>query len=257
MVESLLRMLRRATPVLGLAIACGLSATAPAGAQGASQHFEERYRELDAAESTRAKDAARGAAIGELRRRAGREAGAPERVELLRVDLHRHPKDAPRESYRRRADVYVYDYDTDELAWTVFDLDANRVESVAVTPGAQLPLSDREVERALDLVLEDPASAARIREEFAQVAGRPMRSKNELRVAGFVYRADSMPHKNTPDSALCGRHRCAQLLLHTNNIAIELPIVDLSRERVLESRRFGPVPDSAPAQPDEAHDHAH
>jgi hypothetical protein len=226
----------------------------PAGAESAAEHFAHRHRALDASERGRALDIARGPAEGELRRRAGRAPGAPERLETLAADLHRHAKSTRVEDYRRRADVYVYDYDTDQLAWAVVDLDSGRLESLTVTASVQRPLSDREVAHALDLVFGDPASAARIRAEYARIAGHPLRDRHDLEVAGFVYRADAMPDANTPDSAECGRHRCAQLLIRTHDeVSLELPIVDLSRERVLEPRWFGPPPPAAPA-PDDADD---
>jgi hypothetical protein len=68
-----------------------------------------------------------------------------------------------------------------------------------------------------------------------------------------------MPGTNAPETAACGRRRCAQLLLRTrDNVSIEVTIVDLSRERALEARHFGPKPPKPPAPPDHgAHDHAH
>jgi hypothetical protein len=136
------------------------------------------------------------------------------------------------------------------------DLEAGQVESVRTGTGVQPPLNDREVVRAMDLLFADAAAAARIGKEFERITGQPLGHWRELGVSGFVYHADSMPEANMPETKACGRHRCAQLLLRTqDNVSIEVPIVDLSRERLLETRRFGP-PSSEP--PDHgAHDHAH
>jgi hypothetical protein len=257
MSEPLSRALRLPAVLGAVWVACCLVAPGAARAESAAEHFAHRHRALDANERALALEIARDRAEAELRRRAGRAPGAPERLEFLDVDLHRHAKDTRASAYRRRADVYAYDYDTDQLAWAVVDLDSNRVESLNVTPSVQRPLSDREVAHALDLVFADAASAARIRSEFVRIAGHPLGGRGDLEVAGFVYRADSMPNSNSADSAACGRHRCAQLLVRTHDeVSLELPIVDLSRERVLESRWFGPPPPAAPAPDADDHDHA-
>jgi hypothetical protein len=248
MFPPLSKLLRPPTLLLAATLLAAWS-PAPARADSAAERFSKRHRVLDTAENTRALDAARGPAESELRRRAGRAAGSPERLEVLEVDVHRYAKDVRAEEYRRRADVYIYDYDSDALAVAVVDLETNHVDAVTVTPGVQRPLNDREVARALDLLLADATSGARIRAEFQRITGRPLRNPSELTVSGFVYRADAMPDSNTTDTAACGRHRCAQLLISTQDaFSIELPIVDLSKQRVLQGRWLGAPPvGNAPA----------
>lgn len=223
--------------------------------------FAERHRALEARERTHALERARGPAAQALRQQSGRPAGAPERVELLRVVRHPSAKGERPEDYRRRADVYFYDYDADRIAVVTIDLEASRVESVRTGTGVQPPLNEREVARAMDLLFADAEAATRIGDEFARITGRPLDHWSELAVSGFVYHAEAMPGSNNPETRACGRHRCAQLLLRTpDNVAIEVPIVDLSRERLLETRRFGPPP-SGPrgtgGHDHGAHDHAH
>jgi hypothetical protein len=246
------RLCQRATAlVLGLAVLLATSGAADPGAR-----FGERHRDLDAGESASALERARGPAEEALRQRAGRSAGEPERIEVLRVVRHASPKGVRPEDYRRRASVYVYDYAADRVSVVTVDLEAGQVESVRTGTGVQPPLNEREVVRAMDLLFADATAAARIGEEFARITGRPLGHWRELEVSGFVYHADSMPETNTPETEACGRHRCAQLLLRTqDNVSIEVPIVDLSRERLLETRRFGP-PSSGPSN-NGAHDHAH
>jgi len=243
----------RVAAVAALILAAApLTTPAPAAAQSSTRHerFAQRYHALDASERSRALTAARAPSEAEIRRRTGRPADAPLRIEVLSVERQRLEKNELPENYRRRAEVTLYDYDSDRRSVATVNLESGQVESVFVVSGGQPPLTAAEIERALDLVFADPASAARLRANFARVARRPLRDPGELDVTGFVYRADSMPNRNRAETDLCGRHRCAQLLVRTaDDVALELPIVDLSRERVLETRSFVPVPPPAAPAP--------
>jgi hypothetical protein len=233
-----------------LVAAVPLISPAPGAAQSRTERFAQRYRSLDATERGRALAAARGPSEAEIRRRTGRPSDAPLRVEVLAVEPVAIAKDARPETYRRRAEVSLYDYDSDRRSIATVDLESGRIESISVVTGGQLPLTKAEVARAYALVLADPETSARLRADYARVASRPLRDPGELEVVGFVYRAESMPDRNAPDTEACGRHRCAQLLVRTSDdVALDLPIVDLSRERVLETRTFGPVPPPAAAAP--------
>jgi hypothetical protein len=244
------RRARASAAALWLVAAASLSASAPVSAQSARDHFGQRYQPLDQAERGRALGAARAASEAELRRRTGRPADAPLRVEVLSVERQRLAKNEHADTYQRRAEVVLYDYDADRRSVATVNLDTGAVESVFVASGGQPPLTNAEVTRAFELVLADPRAAAQLRADFARVASRPLRDPGELTVIGFSYRADSMPDRNTPETAQCGRHRCAQLLVRADDdVALELPIVDLSRERVLETRWFGPTPPPAAPAP--------
>jgi hypothetical protein len=251
---------RRSRRVAALVLG-GIVALASPGVADPGARFRERHRDLDAQERTSALRHARGPAEQALRARAGRSADDAERVEVLRVVRQMSPKGTRPDDYRRRADVYVYDYGTDRVAVATVDLETGEVRSLRMAVGVQPPLNEREVARATELLFTDEAAATRIGKEFARITGRPFQDRREIEISGFVYHADSMPETNTPETASCGRHRCAQLLLRTrDNVSIEVPIVDLSRERVLEARRFGPSssPSSPQAPPQHgAHDHAH
>ena len=223
---------------------------APGAAQSRAERFEQRYRSLDANERGAALSAARGPSEAEIRRRTRRPADAPLRIEVLSVERQRLAKDAKPETYRRRAEVSLYDYDSDRRSVATVDLETGQVESVFVVSESQPPLTSAEVTRAYELVLADPGSSATLHANFARVESRPLRDPGELEVIGFVYHADSMPDRNSGETAVCGRHRCAQLLVRTKgDVALELPIVDLSRERVLETRWFGPTPPPAAPAP--------
>jgi hypothetical protein len=181
---------------------------------------------------------------------------------VLRVARKTSPKGVRPDEYRRRADVYVYDYEADRVAVVTVDLASGRVESTQTAIGVQPPLNEHELNRATELLFGDEAAALRIGDEFARVTGRPLEHWRELAISGFVYHADSMLGTNGPETSACGRHRCAQLLLRTqDNVSLELPIVDLSTERVLETRRFGPPPQagskSSQASEHGLHEHEH
>jgi len=252
---------RRLLPTVGLLVVVwgvSLAAAGTGAAAGAEPdaRFAERHRELDAVERSNALRIARGPAEQALRSRAGRSPGDAERLEVLRIVRRTAPKGVRPEEYRRRAEVYLYDYGTDRVAVATVDLESGEVESVRTAVDVQPPLSEREIARATELLFSDAVAAQRIGDEFARITGRPLEDRREIEVSGFVYHADSMPETNTPETRSCGRHRCAQLLLRTwDNVSIEVPIVDLSRERVLEARHFGPKPSTPPDHG--AHDHAH
>jgi hypothetical protein len=242
--------MRARAAALWLVAAASLAAPVPVTAQSARDRFAQRYQPLDPAESSRALGAARGPSEAELRRRTGRPADAPLRTEVLSVERQRLAKDEQPETYRRRAEVTLYDYDADRRSVATVNLDTGAVESVFVASGGQPPLTNGEVARAFELVLADPRAAAQLRADFARVASRPLRDPGELTVIGFSYRAESMPDRNSAETAQCGRHRCAQLLVRAgDDVALELPIIDLSRERVLETRWFGPTPPPAAPAP--------
>jgi hypothetical protein len=243
---------RAAAAAALLLAAAPMADPAPARAQSATreERFEQRYRPLDATERGRALGAARAPSKAEIRRKTGRSAEAPLRIEVLAVERRRLAKDDTPETYRRRADVTLYDYDSDQRSVATVNLETGEVESVFVVSGGQPPLTKAEIARAYEMVFADAESAARLRANFARVASRPLRDPGELEVIGFVYLAESMPDRNNADTALCGKHRCAQLLIRTaDDVALELPIVDLSRERVLETRWFGPTPPPAAPAP--------
>ncbi len=197
-----------------------------------------RFRKLDGGERSRAVEHARGAARPALARRADRSAEAYYRSEVLLVERHRYAKGE--EAARRLADVYVYDYDQDRVSAVVVDLDTDEVVKVDVVEGMQLPLTEREVDRALAMAIADETFGPRLLEDFRTVTGRDLGRAENLDVKGFVYRADSMRAETNRESRVCGKHRCAQLMIRTpEGIVLDLPIVDLSRGRLLDSREFG------------------
>jgi hypothetical protein len=219
---------------LGLAACVIVAAAGEADAERRSQ----RYRKLDTSERVRAIERARGAAFPELSRRAARAVGASFRSEVLLVERHRYAKGE--DTTRRLADIYIYDYEQDELCRVVVDLDTDAIESLHVGEGVQLPLTPAEVSRATRLALDDPEFGTQLRSDYQRIMGKPLASPEDLDVSAFAYRADSMADGARRESRVCGKRRCAQILVTTpDGVVLDLPIVDLSRDRLLDSREFG------------------
>jgi hypothetical protein len=233
-------MIKRSCFCLGLALCALLATTAmPVTADAESRSGRShRYTKLDASERVRAIERARAAAVPELSRRAARAQGLSFRSEVLLVEHHRFDKGE--DASRRLADVYIYDYEQDRLCRAVVDLDSDNIESLDVAQSVQLPLTASEVARSLKLVLDHPEFGDQLRSDYLRITGNPLASPDDLAVGGFTYRADSMNDNQDRESRVCGKRRCAQLLLRTpDGIVLDLPIIDLSRGALLDSREFG------------------
>lgn len=227
---------RRLVAALAVGVVAGLVVVA--ASDGTAAERSQRFRKLDGRERTRAVERARGAARPALAQRAARAAEAYFRSEVVLVERHRYAKGE--DDTRRLADVYVYDYDQDRMSVVVVDLDTDAVVQVDVVEGMQLPLTQSEVDRALALAIADETFGPRLLEDFRRVTGRDLGRVENLDVKGFVYLADSMRAETRRASRVCGRHRCAQLMIRTEDgVVLDLPIVDLSRRRLLDSREFG------------------
>ncbi|MBW7884488.1 MAG: hypothetical protein H3C34_17980, partial [Caldilineaceae bacterium] len=131
----------------------------------------------------------------------------------------------------RRADIYVYQYTDDTLIHTVFNLDANRIESMESARGVQPALTAVEVQRATAILFVDAAVRSQIEREFEQITGQPLVSPGQLTVKAFVFHPDALPGHNLGSAAaLCGVQRCAQLLITAaENVALQsVPVINLS-----------------------------
>jgi hypothetical protein len=169
-----------------------------------------------------------------------------ERREIVLVERRRFREKAPRDRAAaarariRAADVYVYDYDENLTRRIGVRLPGGEVESIEELPGVQLPLSKPEIERAFEIAYADPRVRCRIQELYRARTGDVLANPNELHRKAMVFHARSNPVGLTPEAALCGQHRCAQLLLFTSDsFAVEvIPIVDLSTGAVVQVGDF-------------------
>lgn len=157
--------------------------------------------------------------------------------EILLIERNEE-KGAP--SDQRRADVYIYDYATNELIQSLVDLNTSTVISSHRTKGVQLPLTPTELKRAKAIVFDDEDELAIIKDEYRRITQKEMTNVSELNIKAFTFLADSLPNRVNEASKHCGEHRCAQLMLYTqDNVVFEIsPIVNLSEGVVTQRIGF-------------------
>jgi Cu2+-containing amine oxidase len=138
-----------------------------------------------------------------------------QRIQTVSVERHEEDKNAP--PGQRRADVVLYNYDTDETLTAVVALGPRSVvEELEVVPGQPPALAPQEVERAQQLALADPVVQAELR--AAGLDGR----ESELFITHLL------AHPAEPSDP-CWSHRCVMLFLNTPDAVLPIePIVDLT-----------------------------
>lgn len=157
--------------------------------------------------------------------------------EVLLIERNEE-KGAP--SDQRRADVFIYDYSTNELIEALVDLNTSEVISSERKQGVQLPLTNNELKRAKEIVFEDEDERAILEEEYRRITSREMTNTSDLNIKAFTFLAESLPNRINEASKQCGIHRCAQLMLYTqDNVVFEIsPIVNLSEGVVTQRIGF-------------------
>ena len=157
--------------------------------------------------------------------------------EVLLIERNEE-KGAPTD--QRRADVFIYDYSTNELIEALVDLNTSEVISSERKQGVQLPLTNNELKRAKEIVFEDEDERAILEEEYRRITSREMTNTSDLNIKAFTFLADSLPNRINEASKQCGIHRCAQLMLYTqDNVVFEIsPIVNLSEGVVTQRIGF-------------------
>lgn len=222
---------------LGLTIGLTFTATLVWAAPGINQFQPPRtgYDPLSPEEQQQA------SALAVRQREFANALNAANRSELLLIERHAESKSDMRSgNWPRRADVYTYLYDSDTLMLAVVNLTSGRVDTVERMQNVQLPLTQNETARALEILLADAALMAKMAEQYQTITGQPLtQPEAQLKFNTLIYRADAMPGAN-PGAAACGLHRCAQFLVVTqNDVVINLlPIVDLSLETVVSAGPF-------------------
>ena len=141
---------------------------------------------------------------------------------------------------QRRADVFTYDYQTNELIQSLVDLNTSEVISSVRKQGVQLPLTRKELTRAKQIVFDDEDERQILQDEYHRITSRVLSDTAELNIKAFTFVADSLPNRVNEASKQCGVHRCAQLMLYTGeNIVFEIsPIVNLSEGVVTQRIGF-------------------
>lgn len=157
--------------------------------------------------------------------------------EILLIERHEE-KGAP--EGQRRADVFTYDYQTNELIQSLVDLTTSEVISSVRKQGVQLPLTEKELTRAKQIVFDDEDERQILKDEYHRITSRELSDTADLNIKAFTFVADSLPNRVNEASKQCGVHRCAQLMLYTGeNIVFEIsPIVNLSEGVVTQRIGF-------------------
>ncbi|HPY40594.1 MAG TPA: hypothetical protein PLM98_08755 [Thiolinea sp.] len=166
-------------------------------------------------------------AIPELATNLQRKPGQAKTHELLLIERDRSQD---KKSEARRANAFVYDYQTDETIIYRIDAASNKILSTVRKKNVQLPLTEQEIARALNLIFSDKETFALMTNEYQRITNKVLSSRKDLEAKAFVFTADSLPEQLNPASQQCGLHRCAQVLLYTHDsIVFEVsPIVNLS-----------------------------
>jgi hypothetical protein len=215
-----------------------LSAALVVGGAAAAE-APRRYTPLDAQELGSARAAAEArAGVAAASTRVPTSGPASEVLLVERRDESKEVYEGG--DWKRRADVYIYDYSSDTLRHSIVDVETGEVDSEELVQGVQLPLTDGEVQRALGIAYGDPATRQAIETRYREISGELLGGTDQLQVKAFVFLSDSKPEGLNEDARGCGLRRCAQLLLYTKDrVVIEVqPIVDLSNGRVAQLLDF-------------------
>ncbi|MGH9198843.1 MAG: hypothetical protein ACRD1T_24335 [Acidimicrobiia bacterium] len=159
---------------------------------------------------------AKGVLLNDLRVR--QSLGSNPRYVIINVE--RHNEDKSLVTGRRRADVMLYNYTTDETTTAVVNLAGTpAIDAIRVTKDMPPPLGAEEVETATQLALANSAVQSRL--QSAGVAG----SDPQLIVTHLFGRTD-----DTSDP--CSKNRCVLLFFNTESAFLFSAAVDLTERRV-------------------------
>ena len=170
-------------------------------------------------------------------RSTGTAKGDKKSLEVLLIERHQQ-KGAP--SDQRRADIFTYDYESNELIESLVDLNTSSIIRSTRKKGVQLPLTENEIKRAKQIVFDDEDERQVLAYEYHRITSQALTDTTELNIKAFTFTADSLPNRVNEASKHCGIHRCAQLMLYTGeNIVFEIsPIVNLSEGIVTQRIGF-------------------
>jgi Cu2+-containing amine oxidase len=158
-------------------------------------------------------------------------------LELLLVERRPTDKEQPG---KRLADVYSYDYRSDETIHNIVDLNTQALVETERVQKLQLPLTANELARATKLIFNDPEQLTEIQTEYQRITGQTLSNPEQLEVKAFTFTTDSLPEGLNAASQNCGVQRCAQILLYTHDsVVFEIsPIVNLSAGLVTQNIGF-------------------
>lgn len=160
-------------------------------------------------------------------------AGQTTHYELLLIERDRSED---KKSGARRANVFVYDYQSNETIIYRIDAATNKIITSVRRKNIQLPLTAHEIDRTVNLIFSDQETFALISNEYQRITGKVLNSPKELQAKAFAFMPDTLPEQLNPASQQCGLHRCAQVLLYTHDsVVFEIsPIVNLSAKIITQ-----------------------
>ena len=167
---------------------------------------------------------------------------ADSRLETVLIERHQEEKSVYAQGeWDRRADVYVYDYATDELRYAIVNLTMNRVDHFEVVQGVQLPLTRNEAARAADILVADTSDVGvMLRQLYSDAYEGAQLTAEALDIAPFTFHAGQRGITDG-DLASCGVERCAELLISTtaDNLLVPFnPVVNLSQGRIVGTSNY-------------------
>lgn len=156
-------------------------------------------------------------------------------LQYLFAERHELAKSANPLAAPRKADVYLYDYDTDQAIRRVVNLETRQVVRTETFDG-QPPIAQGEAVRATELVIADEQLGATLRRDYEKAMGEPLTSASQVRSQAIRFDADqAIAATNKQEFSACGSHRCVQLFIGFPNgqwVDTSRLVVDLSAERV-------------------------
>ncbi len=160
-------------------------------------------------------------------------------IEVLLVE--RHPvKKGQENNVARLADIYTYDYGSNVLHQAIVNLETNTVLSLTQDTEIQLPLTENEIQKAVDILKADEELFKFILQEYKRITGQEYTNADQIEIKAFAFWGDSLPGVSNTESLKCGVYRCAQLLIYTpEQVAFEVsPVVNLSTKKVTQNINF-------------------
>lgn len=183
-------------------------------------------------------------------RRSGSSVLVPNEPVLLL--LEKRPADN-KNSGARLANAYYYDYQKDQTIHCIVDAESGAIHNQLNVRDMQLPLVDEEIQRTFDIFMQSK-HRRKLAKSYYQATGQSLIDLSNIDFKAYVFHSSISEDQLKPKTRQCGKTRCAQLLLYTNeNIALDLnPIISLSKAKVLQ---VNTVP-SQHVLPDNHHDSA-
>lgn len=160
-------------------------------------------------------------------------------IEVLLVE--RHPVAKGQENTAPRlADIYTYDYGNNILHKAIVSLETNKLLSIVQNKEIQLPLTENEVQKAINILMGSEEEFQLILREYESITGEPYTNADQIEIKAFAFWGDSLPGVSNVESLKCGLHRCAQLLIYTPDmVAFEVsPVVNLSTKKIIQNISF-------------------